>query len=901
MTQEKDRSAMATTAFLSPQIQVLGVPFLAFRQVMSGFHLLCAPELEAFLQQVRYNAWYPAAPMLQLFQYLVTYADPGPILEQIGMELAQLLSGYDEWQAVFRSGEDFLRAHQDSRLYYTFVKGPRALIGAFSLRTIDVAAGRASLHSSTPFRRELERGFILGGLRLTHSFAYIQIDNSQDAHNFQIDLVRANDAPSGVATPLGAQEFLSALRLTGNRALAGVELHTVFWRYKTQEQELARQQRLWTAAQAALGETLQRLREQESLRQEHHNRLLQAHATSETLRAGIIDAALDAIITINEASEIVEFNAGAERIFGYARARVLGQRITEVIVPPHLRQRHHHGMQRYVQTGKAGILGQRIEIDAMHADGHIFPVELAVQEVRLGQQRLFTAYLRDITERVRMERALRESEQRFRSLVEVNPVPLGIAAIADSRWLYVSPSLARLVGTSVAELQGSAVEDLYADPAMRQVLRARLLAEGSVPAYEFMLRKKDGTAVPVALTATRIVYDGTDAILGGIMDLTALKRAEEEIARQREALYQSEKLSALGSLLAGVAHELNNPLSVVIGRAIMLEEETHDPETAATATRIRQAAERCTRIVKTFLAMARQQQPESTVVNLNTLIPTALELVGYGLRTAGIAVRLDLAADLPDLLADATQLHQVFTNLMINAQQALIEVPEPRWLHIATRYDQTAHGLQVTVTDNGPGVPAPIRSRIFDPFFTTKPMGIGTGVGLSLSHGIITAHGGTLFLENPSGGGARFVITLPLAVPPPVTVEEVPGAHPAHTARTILIVDDEPEVAEMLRDLLQRAGHMPTVVHSGRAALAHLAAGAFDLVLSDVHMPELNGLELYRHIQTTYPSLRQRLILITGDTLGTTVQNFLATTQVPYLEKPFVPRDVLDLVQRLLP
>lgn len=224
----------------------------------------------------------------------------------------------------------------------------------------------------------------------------------------------------------------------------------------------------------------------------------------------------------------------------------------------------------------------------------------------------------------------------------------------------------------------------------------------------------------------------------------------------------------------------------------------------------------------------------------------ALDLVGYGLRTTGITVRLDLAPDLPDVLADASQLHQVFTNLFVNAQQALLEVPEPRWLHIAARWERPARVLSVAITDNGPGVPEPIRWRIFDPFFTTKPMGVGTGVGLSLSHGIITAHGGAI------------------------------------------------------TDILRRAGHRTTAAHSGNAALAQLTATDYDLILSDLHMPDLNGLDLYRHVQTSHPHLLERLVFITGDILGSTVCSFLAETGAPSLEKPVIPREVLSLVRWLL-
>ncbi len=577
--------------------------------------------------------------------------------------------------------------------------------------------------------------------------------------------------------PIAAHDFFAAAHLTPNRLLAGLELQKVFWQYKELEKELARQKAFWESTNATLSEAFLQLRKQERELQEKNLQLAQAHETSEMLKAGIVDAVLDAIIMIDDASTIIEFNPGAERIFGYTRAEVLGRPIRDVIIPPHIRQRHQAGMQRFLDTGQARIIGQRIETEAMHADGRIFPVELAIQEGRLANRRVFTAYLRDIAER---------------------------------------------------------------------------------------------------------------------------KRAEEEIARQQEALYQNEKLSALGSLLAGVAHELNNPLSVVVGRAIMLEEEAGDPSIATAAEKMRQAAERCTQIVKTFLAMARQQQPERTPVNLNTLMTSALDLVGYGLRTAGIEVHLDLASDLPDLSADAVQLQQVFVNLLVNAQHVLLEVHKPRRLFLVMRCDPDNNVLRISVADNGPGVPEAIRSRIFDPFFTTKPMGVGTGVGLSLSHGIVTAHGGAITLESPPEGGARFVVTLPQSMTDAAAVVIVEtGKHAAPHA--ILIVDDEPEVAEMLRDILRHAGYDTTIALSGNEALSHLAAHDYDMVLSDVHMPDLNGLDLYQHVQMSQPHLLDRIVFITGDTLGTTVRNFLQETGRMYLEKPFIPREVLQLVQQLLP
>jgi len=253
------------------------------------------------------------------------------------------------------------------------------------------------------------------------------------------------------------------------------------------------------------------------------------------------------------------------------------------------------------------------------------------------------------------------------------------------------------------------------------------------------------------------------------------RRAHEEIRRQRETLQQREKLAAMGSLLAGVAHEINNPLSVVVGRTAMLE-ETAEPQTRAAVRKIREAAERCARIVKTFLAMARQHAPERTQVQVNAVIEAALDVLDYSLQASGVQVVQNLAADLPELFADSDQLHQVFMNLIVNAQQAMADHDGERILTIITRHDKINSAIQAAVADSGPGIPGEIRCRIFEPYFTTKPIGAGTGVGLAVSLGIIEAHGGSIVAQSAEHGGATFLINLPIGAAPPTASPSVPIA-----------------------------------------------------------------------------------------------------------------------------
>ncbi|MEE4376202.1 MAG: ATP-binding protein [Candidatus Competibacteraceae bacterium] len=383
-------------------------------------------------------------------------------------------------------------------------------------------------------------------------------------------------------------------------------------------------------------------------------------------------------------------------------------------------------------------------------------------------------------------------------------------------------------------------------------------------------------------------------------ELEERNRAEQEIIRQREALNQSEKLNALGSLLAGVAHELNNPLSVVVGRAIMLEESSAETKTKDRAKKIRQAAERCSRIVKTFLAIARQQPPERTRVQLNEVINGAIELMAYSLRTADIQVVQVLDADLPELSADGDQLTQVFTNLVVNAQQALAEVTPPRRLSISSFRQPTTGTVRVEVTDNGPGVPVEMQSRIFEPFYTTKPVGVGTGIGLSFSYSVIESHGGKLTLENPTEGGACFVITLPvLEDAAPISGDPLEVGVEARP-QMVLVVDDEIDIAELLGEILSRDGHRIDFATSGNAALREIYERDYDLILSDLKMPDLDGPGLFEQLQQSHPHLLERVIFVTGDTLGIAAREFLHRTGRPLIEKPFIPDEVMQIARQVL-
>ena len=406
-------------------------------------------------------------------------------------------------------------------------------------------------------------------------------------------------------------------------------------------------------------------------------------------------------------------------------------------------------------------------------------------------------------------------------------------------------------------------------------------------------------------------FDRTEALLRikNLLHTRALYRElerhnrslEQLVAERTQRLLQSEKVATMGSLLAGVAHELNNPLAIVMGQTLLLKESAADGPFAARASKISAAAERCARIVRNFLSLARQRPTERGAVHLNAVVHEALELLGYELRTESIEIVSNLAEGLPPLWADGHQLHQVIVNLVTNAHHALRKASPPRRITVTTALDPVRRRAQLAIADTGPGIPGDLCERVFEPFFTTKPTGEGTGLGLSLCRGIIEDHGGTITLESMPGHGATFSIELPL---PDRALGATANAEleslPPVSRKRVLVVDDEQEVAALLAEIVAAAGHEVDVAHNGRAALEYLMQQRYDLVLSDTKMPELDGVALYGEIERHLPALRGHMVFLTGDVLDPGKRKFLEDTGAPFLTKPFDVTDVRRLVHRML-
>lgn len=384
------------------------------------------------------------------------------------------------------------------------------------------------------------------------------------------------------------------------------------------------------------------------------------------------------------------------------------------------------------------------------------------------------------------------------------------------------------------------------------------------------------------------------------------QRLQQEMAerqRMQEAMFQQEKLAALGTLLANIAHELNNPLAVATMQVNNLYEES-DTRTEDLDT-LRQALERCNSVVQSFLALARQQPPTRNNVALNAVIGDVLVLLRHALEVDGIALHFAMADDLPFLWADAHQLHHVVSNLITNAHHALRQTtPEARHLTFMTRANMERTQITLEVIDTGPGIPEDLQRRIFEPFFTTKTQETGSGLGLPLCRNIVEGHGGSIAIFSQPEHGTRVSITLPAAPTGfqlPVTAEKAAEQiHPTQHHGTILLIDDEPGMQQALQRLLRRSGHVIVTAANGYEGLAALEKQTFDIILCDMRMPVLDGPGFYRELERRSPHLLSRIVFLTGDVLSQGSETFFTRVGCPHLSKPFKISEVRQVIQQIL-
>jgi two-component system NtrC family sensor kinase len=410
------------------------------------------------------------------------------------------------------------------------------------------------------------------------------------------------------------------------------------------------------------------------------------------------------------------------------------------------------------------------------------------------------------------------------------------------------------------------------------------------------------------------------ALARGQTRLAALRDSTEERLLQ-ERLLQSEKMASVGQLVSGVAHELNNPLTGVMGFAQLLLARDLDETTQAQVRTIYGEAERAAKIVQNLLSFARRRKPAKEMADVNALLAQVLELRSYDFAIRNISLDMELDPRMPRCWVDADQVQQVFFNIVKNAEQAMLEANGAGRLTVRTEATggdgAPATGVRISIADDGPGISPEVQRRIFDPFFTTKEAGQGTGLGLTISYSIIDEHGGRVWAEPSPAGGARFVIELPLGGPDQRQAPDgAPGSglsaggsatagqgepRDAKPAYRVLVVDDEESIRLLLRDILEMDGHSVVIGSSGIDAWQALeAAPGFDVIITDMKMPGMDGATFYRELRQKDPALARRIIFITGDTVSPDTRSFLQTVRNPVLSKPFKIGPLREAMQNVV-
>jgi two-component system NtrC family sensor kinase len=412
--------------------------------------------------------------------------------------------------------------------------------------------------------------------------------------------------------------------------------------------------------------------------------------------------------------------------------------------------------------------------------------------------------------------------------------------------------------------------------------------------------RADGSEFPVEIAVAEIVLDGRSIFTAHIRDLTGQKAVEAERDRQREALHHRNKLSAMGTLMASISHEIKNPLSVVVGQALLLQETCSDPRVEERAQHISAAAQRCSSIVSSFLDSARQRPSQMRPLCVNQVLDDAIELTRHLLRAHDIELQRHYADAIPPVVGDAHQLGQVVINLIVNAQQAMTTATPPHRLRVATRFEPARQRVVIDVSDSGPGLSESVREKLFTPFFTTRGDADGTGLGLAICSDIIAAHDGEITAANAPDSGACFTIHLPAHTDTQAPAEAEPSSA-AGSGEAVLVVDDEAEVLELLAEILELAGYRVHAADSAETALRLLEMEPVSAVLSDVRMPGMSGVELFNALQRVEPALTRRFALITGEIPSAALHTFVRRSGVRVLHKPITPAEVVRLVQELLP
>ncbi|OGU73069.1 MAG: hypothetical protein A3H45_02050 [Ignavibacteria bacterium RIFCSPLOWO2_02_FULL_55_14] len=578
---------------------------------------------------------------------------------------------------------------------------------------------------------------------------------------------------------------------------------------------------------------------------------------SEESYRGLFNTVSDAIYVQATDGSFLDVNRGAEEMYGYPREFFIGK--TPLVLSA-------EGMNDIDETlRKVGLAfngePQRFEWWGRRSNGEVFPKEVRLNRGKYFGQDVIIALARDITARKRSEQALQDSEERYRLLFETNPHPMWAYDLENLHFLAVNEAAIRHYGYSREEFLSMTIKDIRPQEDVSRLLdNVAHVTEGLDQAGVWRHKKKNGDVIDVEIISHTLNFGGRSAELVLAMDIT------ERHSLQRQLL-QAQKLESIGTLASGIAHDINNILTIITGYASLIPGVAGDPEKLKKSVGvITESVRRGAALVEQILTFARKTEMRREVLNANAKIGELARLLGETFPRT-ITLSLDLDPSLPDISMDPNQFHQALLNLCVNARDAMmgegtmtLSTRVVDGHRVARHFPRAALKpyVAISVQDTGTGMSEAVKSRIFDPFFTTKEKGKGTGLGLAVVFGIVEAHQGFIQVDSTPNSGSAFTMYLPVTLEQPKERSEGSAtSHPAAAVNTqILVVEDEPALSDMLIEFLTRHGFRVLVAPDGVLALRIFREKwqTIDLVLSDVGLPGLDGMGVFRGLREIDPN-----------------------------------------------
>jgi len=606
----------------------------------------------------------------------------------------------------------------------------------------------------------------------------------------------------------------------------------------------------------------------------------------------MVEVALDAIVSMDHAGRVLEFNPAAERMFGWKRADAIGRDMAELLIPPRMHGEHRLGLQRYLETGEAHVLGRRFETAAVRADGTEFPIELAIARISSQGPPVFTGFIRDLTEKKSAEAALRSLEARLRTVVAESPIVVFALDKDGTYTLSAGKGLAAL-GRREGEAVGKNIYEVWKD-------HPRVLAniDRCLAGEEF------GAIVDIGALSFEAYYTPVRNASGEVTGLFGVATDISDRRHLEAQLRHAQKMEAVGRLAGGVAHDFNNLLTVIKGHSELILAKLKPNDALRTSVEeILKSGARGVLLTRQLLAFSRRDVSSPEVLDMGEVVrdmeSMLLRLIGENVRLVTRTGQWPL-----HVRADRGQLEQVLANLAVNARDAMpdggeltIEVSALDLHGADSKGIELPEGpyVALTVADRGCGIAPEVRAHLFEPFFTTKEQGKGTGLGLSVVYGIVRQSGGNILVESEPGQGATFRILLPrtegLESPPDSGLAK--RSHPTliRGEGTVLLVEDEDAVRDLARDFLTVLGYSVIEAVSAENALQVFERheGRVRAVVTDVVMPGMNGIDLAQRLVALKPDLK--VLLVSGYAKESLDSDDLGRAGFAFLQKPYMLED----------